>query len=136
VREAAAACGVPQRTIRSWLARAKIESLPSNRGRMVRLADVRELARQVAVNGKVGKRVAEVAEVAEMTQNGKVAEMTHAATALPSIAEEDLARLADLLADRLRPALVEALAREALPPPEETGGGTAPRAPWWRRVFG
>ena len=44
VKEAAAYAGIPERTIRNWIARGKLASLPSHAGKMIRLTDLVPLA--------------------------------------------------------------------------------------------
>jgi len=43
VKEAAAYAGIPERTIRSWIARGKLAALPSHAGKMIRLTDLAPL---------------------------------------------------------------------------------------------
>jgi len=44
VKEAAAYAGIPERTIRNWIARGKLAALPSHAGKMIRLSDLAPLA--------------------------------------------------------------------------------------------
>lgn len=44
VKEAAAYAGIPERTIRNWIARGKLAALPSHAGKMIRRSDLAPLA--------------------------------------------------------------------------------------------
>lgn len=131
VKEAAAYAGIPERTIRNWIARGKLAALPSHAGKQIRLSDLVPLV-ATAQHG-TGDAMAATPNTHAVAYAGTYAELEPLLAEIRELRERNEALA--LQVGYWQASYQNALKQAALPVLDPVGASMAPRQSirlWWQ----
>lgn len=135
VKEAAAYAGIPERTIRNWIARGKLAALPSHAGKMIRLTDLAPLA--AAAQHGTGDAMAATPDTHAVAYAGTHAELEPLMSELRELRlrNEELAGQLGVWQGRYQEAEKTIKLLSAPAPDSSETPVTSHHSKWWRWQF-